>query len=72
MSQEELADRAALDRTYVSMIERGLHRVSLEIAAAVGTAFDLSLAALMEQVEREQKPKAKPKTKAASPKKPIK
>ncbi len=54
MSQETLADLAQLDRTYVSMLERGLHRVSLEIAAAISGAFDLSLPELITRVERER------------------
>ncbi len=42
LSQEELAARAGLHRTYISSIERGQRNVSLEnifaIAAALGTA----------------------------------
>lgn len=42
LSQEELADRAGLHRTYVSSVERAQRNVSLEnifrLATAVGTA----------------------------------
>jgi transcriptional regulator with XRE-family HTH domain len=42
LSQEELADRAGLHRTYVSQIERGLKSPSLNaltsLAEALGTA----------------------------------
>ena len=54
MSQETLADLAALDRTYVSMLERGLHRVSLEIAAAIAQALDVSLPELITRIEDER------------------
>lgn len=64
MSQETLADLAGIDRTYVSMLERGLHRVSLELAAAVAGAFDLTLTQLMERVDREPKVKVKPARRA--------
>ena len=41
ISQEELADRARLHRTYISSIERGQRNISLEnlfrIAEALGT-----------------------------------
>jgi transcriptional regulator with XRE-family HTH domain len=44
MSQEELADRASLDRTYVSGIERALRNptllVLLRLSRALGTSLD--------------------------------
>jgi transcriptional regulator with XRE-family HTH domain len=46
LSQEDLAERAALDRTYVSQLERGLKspsvRVLLRVAEALGcTSWEL-------------------------------
>jgi transcriptional regulator with XRE-family HTH domain len=46
LSQEQVADRASLHRTYISSVERGQRNVSVEnifaIAAALGVpAFEL-------------------------------
>lgn len=44
LSQEDLADLAGLDRTYISGIERGLRNptllISLKIAQALGTTVE--------------------------------
>lgn len=40
MSQEELADRAGVDRTYVSILERGLKSPTLETFERVCAALD--------------------------------
>jgi len=42
-SQEELADRAHLDRTTVGRVERGEFRVTLEVAGAMAQACETSL-----------------------------
>jgi len=45
LSQEELADRAQMDRTYVSGVERGVRNPSLEVmqrlAVALGADLDV-------------------------------
>nr|WP_027482381.1 helix-turn-helix transcriptional regulator [Deinococcus pimensis] len=61
-SQETLADIANLDRTYVSSLERGMNRATLEVVGVLARAFDLSVLQLIEQVEQE--PKAKPAQRA--------
>jgi len=43
ISQEELADRAALHRTYISDVELGLRNVSLKNIAKLARALDLSV-----------------------------
>lgn len=45
LSQEELADRAQMDRTYVSGVERGTRNPSLEVMQrlAVGLGSDLDV-----------------------------
>lgn len=52
LSQEELADRAGLDRTYVSGIERGRRNPSLRIvqqlADALGVDIDVIFATARE------------------------
>ena len=52
MSQEELADRAGLHRTYVGGIERGERNVSLVNIGRLADALGVSLATLMAAVER--------------------
>ena len=47
LSQEELGERADLDRTYVSGIERGKRNVSLVNIARLAKALDVSISALV-------------------------
>ena len=42
ISQEELAYRAGLDRTYISGCERGLRNISLENICKLATALEIS------------------------------
>jgi transcriptional regulator with XRE-family HTH domain len=53
LSQEALAERAGLHRTYIGGIERGERNVSLVNIGLLADALDVSLAALMSAVERE-------------------
>lgn len=54
LSQEELGERADLDRTYVSGIERGKRNVSLVNIARLAKALDVSISALVDfEVEDE-------------------
>jgi transcriptional regulator with XRE-family HTH domain len=46
ISQEELAYRASLHRTYVSDIERGTRNVSIENIAKLAKALNISISAL--------------------------
>jgi transcriptional regulator with XRE-family HTH domain len=58
LSQEELAERAELDRTYVSGIERGRRNPSLrilqQIAEGLGADLDVILATAR-QISRDEK-----------------
>lgn len=47
LSQEELADRAGLDRSYMSGIERGVRNTSVLKLAAVAKALDVSIRELL-------------------------
>jgi len=49
ISQEELADRAGLHRTYVSDVERGARNLSLESIEKLATALELSISGLFER-----------------------
>lgn len=46
LSQEELADRAGLDRTYIGGIERGERNVSILNLARIGQALEVDLSTL--------------------------
>lgn len=50
LSQEALAERCDLDRTYISGIERGKRNVSLENLYALARALDVSLARLFDGI----------------------
>jgi len=41
LSQEELADRASLDRTYISSIERRLRNLSIQNMQRLALALDV-------------------------------
>jgi transcriptional regulator with XRE-family HTH domain len=43
LSQEDLADRARLDRTYVSGIERGKRNPTLDVLQRLSTALGVDL-----------------------------
>lgn len=47
ISQEALADDAAIDRSYMSSIERGLQNIGIVLAARIAAALKLSLAELV-------------------------
>ena len=52
LTQEDLADRADLHRTYVSDIERGSRNVSLLNIERLAAALALSISELFQLVER--------------------
>jgi len=47
-SQEHLAARVGLDRSYVGGVERGERNISIENIAKIARAFDVPLCELME------------------------
>lgn len=51
LSQEELADRCGLDRTYISGIERGRRNVSLRNLGLIAKALDVTVSQLLEGVK---------------------
>lgn len=54
ISQEELADRANLHRTYISSIERGERNVSVENIFAIAQALDVPPAELLEDISAQR------------------
>jgi transcriptional regulator with XRE-family HTH domain len=51
VSQEKLAERAEIDRTYVSMIERGKRQPTLEVASRIAKALSTKLSEIIRQAE---------------------
>lgn len=51
LTQEALAERAELDRTYISDIERGTRNPGLLNVARLARALDTTIAALCETIE---------------------
>jgi len=52
LSQEEFADRAGIDRTYVSGIERARRNPSLKAIGRIADALDLTVLQLFREVQR--------------------
>jgi transcriptional regulator with XRE-family HTH domain len=52
LSQEALAERADVHRTYVSAVERGRVRLGLEVAHRLAVGLGVSLSALIRDAER--------------------
>lgn len=50
LSQEQLAERADLDRTYISGVERGIRNLSILSAARIAKALKTSTSELCEGV----------------------
>lgn len=53
LSQEALAERADLHRTYVADIERGVRNVSLKNIEKLARALDLSLSELCASIRKD-------------------
>ncbi len=47
LSQEALAHEAAIDRTYMSQIERGVGNPSLKVLCAIANALNIELSDLL-------------------------
>lgn len=48
-SQEELADRSGIHRTYISGVERGTRNPTLSIIETIATTLELTAAQLLEE-----------------------
>ena len=54
LTQEDLAHKAGIHRTYAGSIERAKVQVSVAVAAQIASALELSLSALFARVESEK------------------
>lgn len=53
ISQEELAFRANVDRTFISRLERGTRQPTLTTLIGIGTALGIAASMLVEEAEAE-------------------
>jgi transcriptional regulator with XRE-family HTH domain len=51
ITQEELAERAGLHPTYVSMVERGVRNPTLDVAAQIARALKVKLPRLTKEAQ---------------------
>jgi transcriptional regulator with XRE-family HTH domain len=56
LSQEELAHRAEIDRSYVSLLERGSYAASVIMIGKIAAALEVEPAALVEIPKRRSRP----------------
>jgi len=52
LSQEELADKADVHRTYIGMIERGEKNITLENIQKLAKALNVSLKSIFEKLDK--------------------
>jgi transcriptional regulator with XRE-family HTH domain len=52
LSQEQLAERAELDRTYISGVERGARNIGIQGAIRIARALKTTVAALSVGIEK--------------------
>ena len=55
ISQEKLAELSGLDRSYVSLLERGLRQPSLETLFSIGDSLDVSPSEIVRMVEKDSR-----------------
>jgi transcriptional regulator with XRE-family HTH domain len=53
LSQEKLAEYCDLDRTYISMLERGLRQPTITTIFKIADALNISPSELVKKVEKE-------------------
>jgi transcriptional regulator with XRE-family HTH domain len=47
LSQEELAHRADIDRTYISSLERGVYNASIDVVDRLAKALEIDVSVLL-------------------------
>jgi len=51
LSQERLADLCQLDRTFISLLERGKRQPSLSTIITIANCFDIAPSTMMKKIE---------------------
>ena len=54
-SQEELAHRASLDRTYISSLERGVYAATIDVVARLAEVLEVEPAELLSRPKRKRR-----------------
>ena len=54
LSQEELAHRAEIDRTYISSLERSIYAAGIDVVDRLGRALEVEAADLLRRPASEQ------------------
>jgi transcriptional regulator with XRE-family HTH domain len=54
LSQEELALRCGLDRTYISGLERGRRNPTLKVMLTLATHLDMTLSELLSSIKKQE------------------
>lgn len=60
LSQEELAHRAEIDRTYVSALERCIHAATIDMVERLAVVLDTEVADLLREPDRGDGDRATP------------
>lgn len=51
-TQSELAEKSSLDRTFISLLERGARQPTISTLFKLATALDISTVSIIQEVER--------------------
>lgn len=63
ISQEDLADLAGIDRTYVSGVERGIRNPTVTVLQSLAEALKIETSALLEKPAMQTAPNQQPPSK---------
>ncbi len=62
LSQEELAERSGLHRTYISLVERGRRNITVDALSQIAEALEVYASKLISDAEKEPEVSSSPGT----------